>query len=88
LIGVGPRVKKALSALIWGVEPSALLGVLCILHIDSIFKRFCNINASSILPSSRFTPDDDDDDDVYLKKIITRVSQNLILHKNADLSKA
>jgi hypothetical protein len=29
-----------------------------------------------------------DDDDVYLKKITTRVSQNLILHKNADQPKA
>jgi hypothetical protein len=28
-----------------------------------------------------------DDDDVYLKKITTRVSQNLILHKNADQRK-
>jgi hypothetical protein len=28
--------------------------------------------------------DDDDDDDVYLKKITTRVSQNLILSKNTD----
>jgi hypothetical protein len=27
---------------------------------------------------------DDDDDDVYLKKVTTRVSQNLILHRNAD----
>jgi hypothetical protein len=26
----------------------------------------------------------DDDDDVYLKKITTRVLQNLILHKNTD----
>jgi hypothetical protein len=32
--------------------------------------------------------DDDDDDDVYLKKSTTRVSQNLILHKNADQPKA
>jgi hypothetical protein len=32
--------------------------------------------------------DHDDDDDVYSKKIITRVSQNLILHKNADHPKA
>jgi hypothetical protein len=32
--------------------------------------------------------DDDNDDDVYLKKITTRVSQNLILHKNADQPKA
>ncbi len=30
----------------------------------------------------------DDDDDVYLKKITTRMSQNLILHKNADQPKA
>jgi hypothetical protein len=30
----------------------------------------------------------DDDDDVYLKKITTRVSQNLILHRNADQPKA
>jgi hypothetical protein len=30
------------------------------------------------------TLDDDDDDDVYLKKIATRVSQNLILDKNAE----
>jgi hypothetical protein len=29
-----------------------------------------------------------DDDDVYLKKITTRVSQNLLLHKNADQPKA
>jgi hypothetical protein len=29
-----------------------------------------------------------DDDDVYLKKITTRVSQNLILHKNANQPKA
>jgi hypothetical protein len=28
------------------------------------------------------------DDDVYLKKVTTRVSQNLILHKNADQPKA
>jgi hypothetical protein len=28
--------------------------------------------------------DDNDIDDVYLKKITTRVSQNLILHRNAD----
>jgi hypothetical protein len=28
------------------------------------------------------------DDDVYLKKITTRVSQNIILHKNTDQSKA
>jgi hypothetical protein len=28
-----------------------------------------------------------DDDDVYLKKITTRVSQNLILYKNADQPK-
>jgi hypothetical protein len=27
-------------------------------------------------------------DDVYLKKITTSVSQNLILHKNSDQSKA
>jgi hypothetical protein len=32
--------------------------------------------------------DGDDDNDVYLKKITTRVSQNLILHKNADQPKA
>jgi hypothetical protein len=32
--------------------------------------------------------DDDDDDDVYFKKISTRVSQYLILHKNADQPKA
>jgi hypothetical protein len=31
---------------------------------------------------------DDDDDDVYLKMITTTVSQNLILHKNADQPKA
>jgi hypothetical protein len=31
---------------------------------------------------------DDDDDDVYLKNVATRVSQNLILHKNADQPKA
>jgi hypothetical protein len=31
---------------------------------------------------------DDDDDDVHLRKITTRVSQNLILHKNADQPKA
>jgi hypothetical protein len=32
---------------------------------------------------------DDDDDDVYLKKDYNdRVSQNLILHKNADQPKA
>jgi hypothetical protein len=30
---------------------------------------------------------DDDNDDVYLKKITTRVSQNMILHKNADQPK-
>jgi hypothetical protein len=30
----------------------------------------------------------DDDDDVYLKKITTRVLQNLILHKNTDQPKA
>jgi hypothetical protein len=29
-----------------------------------------------------------DDDDVYLKKITTRVSQNLILIRNADQPKA
>jgi hypothetical protein len=29
-----------------------------------------------------------DDDDVYLKKITTRVSQNLILHRDADQPKA
>jgi hypothetical protein len=28
------------------------------------------------------------DDDVYFKKITTRVSQNLILHRNADQPKA
>jgi hypothetical protein len=33
-------------------------------------------------------PDDDNDDDVYLKKITTRVSQNLILQKNVDQPKA
>jgi hypothetical protein len=32
--------------------------------------------------------DDDDNDDVYFKKITTRVSQNVILHKNADQPKA
>jgi hypothetical protein len=32
--------------------------------------------------------DDDDDDDVYFKKITTRMSQNLILHKNADQPRA
>jgi hypothetical protein len=32
--------------------------------------------------------ENDDDDDVYFKKITTRVSQNLIQHKNADQSKA
>jgi hypothetical protein len=31
--------------------------------------------------------DDDDDDDVHLKKITTKVSQNLIRHKNADQPK-
>jgi hypothetical protein len=31
---------------------------------------------------------DDDDDEVYLKRITTRVSQNLILLKNADQPKA
>jgi hypothetical protein len=31
---------------------------------------------------------DGDDDDVYLKNITTRVSQNLILHKNSDQPKA
>jgi hypothetical protein len=31
---------------------------------------------------------DDDDDDIYFKKITARVSQNLILHKNADQPKA
>jgi hypothetical protein len=31
---------------------------------------------------------DDDEDDVYLKNITTRVSQNLILHKNSDQPKA
>ncbi len=30
----------------------------------------------------------DDDGDIYYKKITTRVSQNLILHKNADQPKA
>jgi hypothetical protein len=30
---------------------------------------------------------DDDDDDVYFKKI-TRVPQNLVLHRNADQAKA
>jgi hypothetical protein len=30
----------------------------------------------------------DDDDDVYLIQITTRVSQNLILYKNADKPKA
>jgi hypothetical protein len=30
----------------------------------------------------------DDDNDVYFKKITTRVSQNLFLHKNADQPKA
>jgi hypothetical protein len=29
-----------------------------------------------------------DDDNVYFKKITSRVSQNLILHKNADQPKA
>jgi hypothetical protein len=31
---------------------------------------------------------DNYDDDIYLKMITTRVSQNLILHKNADQPKA
>jgi hypothetical protein len=30
---------------------------------------------------------DDDDDDVYFKKI-TRLPQNLVLHRNADQAKA
>jgi hypothetical protein len=38
--------------------------------------------------NSEFPVDDEDDDDVYLKKITKRVSQNLILHKNADQPKA
>jgi hypothetical protein len=33
-------------------------------------------------------PDDDDDDHVYFKKITTRISQNLSLHKKADQPKA
>jgi hypothetical protein len=37
---------------------------------------------------SEIDDDDDDDDDVYLKKITTRASQNLILHRNADQPKA
>jgi hypothetical protein len=32
--------------------------------------------------------DDNDDDVVYLKKITTRVSENLTLHKNGDQPKA
>jgi hypothetical protein len=42
---------------------------------------------------SRFDTDDDDDDDddnngIYLKKVPVKVSQNLILHRNADQPKA
>jgi hypothetical protein len=32
--------------------------------------------------------DCDDNDDVYFKKITTRVSQNLIQHRNADQPKS
>jgi hypothetical protein len=37
--------------------------------------------------SEEFFSNPDNDDDVYLKKITTRVSQNLIIHKNADQPK-
>jgi hypothetical protein len=37
-----------------------------------------------LIPHDRGMVRPDDDDDTYLKKITTRVSQNLILHRNAD----
>jgi hypothetical protein len=51
---------------------------------------FTRVAGASVLDPTRLSleTDDDDDDDAYLKKIATRVSQNLILHKFADHPKA
>jgi hypothetical protein len=55
-------------------------------------KLHQNYVSKSLNSSNSISPDsltsNDDDNDVYLKKITTRVSQNLILHKNADQPKA
>jgi hypothetical protein len=60
---------------------------ICIIYINKPIIAAAADTATLEPLEAIMTPYGGDDDDVYSKKIITRVSQNLILHKNADQPK-